>query len=369
MERTIDLIAMWIDGFFIIDFQQNGELTDEIDAFVSNEMGQYDEAKARNVLDLLHNPHTDSFNTFVKRTSSSSILSSSSNAHNGRHYKKHQAASKPFYKHVLGSNSAASRKRSGSKRNSVSELNQTAMSSSSSVGVGVTMVAPVDLNSTINSTSISRRREMFSVGDYAAEAIAAQLTLIEWDNFMDIHVCHCLNSRAQGVNCDWRQPIDPAAISGEHSLFVDNYLSKSIYKMIELNYLMTHWIAAEVLMAGHAKSQSTLIGDLLRIAKHCCRLANYSSALAIYDGLQDITVRNLPAWQALPGKHVRVLEKLAALKMSFQNEPRSLYELARATSAHMPVIPPMHLFLLIVQQKEHGSFQLTNGQWKWSKLE
>jgi hypothetical protein len=34
-----------------------------------------------------------------------------------------------------------------------------------------------------------------------------------------------------------------------------------------------------------------------------------------------------------------------------------------------PVIPSMHLFLLIVQQNEHGSFQLKNGNWKWSKLE
>lgn len=28
----------------------------------------------------------------------------------------------------------------------------------------------------------------------------------------------------------------------------------------------------------------------------------------------------------------------------------------------------MHLFLLNVQQSEHGSFQLANGEWKWSKL-
>ena len=64
-----------------------------------------------------------------------------------------------------------------------------------------------------------------------------------------------------------------------------------------------------------AKSQSTFISHLLRIAKRCLRLANYASALAIYDGLQDVTVRNLPAWHHLSAKHVRTLEKLAACKM------------------------------------------------------
>lgn len=38
-------------------------------------------------------------------------------------------------------------------------------------------------------------------------------------------------------------------------------------------------------------------------------------------------------------------------------------------SNNQPVIPSMHLFLMTVQQNEHGSFQFTNGLWKWSKFE
>ncbi len=70
---------------------------------------------------------------------------------------------------------------------------------------------------------------------------------------MDIHVCHCLNSKAQGVNCDAKQPIDPNSIKPEQCLFIDNYLCKSLYKMIQFTYLLTHWVSAEILMIDNLK--------------------------------------------------------------------------------------------------------------------
>ena len=106
-----------------------------------------------------------------------------------------------------------------------------------------------DLNSTIGSI----KKTDFYLKDYKDELIVSQLTLIEWDNFLDIHVCHCLNSKAQGVNCDSRQPIDPNNINAQTCLFVDNYLSKSLYKMIQFNYLVTHWVAAEILLMESSK--------------------------------------------------------------------------------------------------------------------
>lgn len=109
-----------------------------------------------------------------------------------------------------------------------------------------------ELNSTLNLSAINRRDE-FSVFDFSVDLIASQLTLVEWDNFLDIHVCHCLNSKAQGVNSDARQPIDPNTINSQSCLFVDNYLSKSVYKMIQFSYLITHWVASEILIADNIK--------------------------------------------------------------------------------------------------------------------
>ncbi len=104
----------------------------------------------------------------------------------------------------------------------------------------------------LNCSTLSRLQN-FSVNDYTNDMIASQLTLIEWDNFLDIHVCHCLNSKAQGVNCDSKQPIDPQSINSVQCLFIDNYLCKSLYKMIQFSYVVRHWVSAEVLMVDNYK--------------------------------------------------------------------------------------------------------------------
>ena len=58
--------------------------------------------------------------------------------------------------------------------------------------------------------------------------------------------------------------------------------------------------------------------------------------------------------------------KTVSFQLLFKNDPDAINNLSKTTTS--PVIPPMHLFLLIVQQNEHGNFKTANGQWKWSKL-
>jgi hypothetical protein len=60
-----------------------------------------------------------------------------------------------------------------------------------------------------------------------------------------------------------------------------------------------------------------MIAKFTKIAKKCCDTFNFSSAFAINDGLQDITVRNLPAWQNVPAKAIHNLERVAAFKVNF----------------------------------------------------
>jgi hypothetical protein len=162
---------------------------------------------------------------------------------------------------------------------------------------------------------------------------------------LDIHVCHCLNSKAQGVFCDSKQPINPNGIISGQCLFVDNYLSKGIYKMIQFNYLLSHWVSAELLIVDNSKvktlkwnihillflnyyfyafffiskHQANLIVRFLKIAKICEELCNYSTIISIYDGLQNVTVRNLSAWQLIPSKSMAYFEKMASFKVSLAN--------------------------------------------------
>jgi hypothetical protein len=213
---------------------------------------------------------------------------------------------------------------------------------------------------------ISRKIDSFSLDDYPIYTLATQLTLIEWDNFLDIHPCHCLNSKSQGIYTDSKAPINTNNIFNQQSLFIDTYLSKSIYKMIQFNYQLTHWVSAEVLGAKNLRGQVSIITKFLSIAKLCCDWSNFSTAVCIYDGLQEIVVKQLPAWKQVSSKTIHILDTIASLKLLLQNEPLLLRRICQSTN--MPSIPYIHLFLLLVQQHEHGSFQMVNGLWKWTKL-
>ena len=63
------------------------------------------------------------------------------------------------------------------------------------------------------------------------------------------------------------------------------------------------------------KSQATLITKFLKIAKKCYDWSNFSSAFSIYDGLQEVTVRNLRAWQQVSNKTLQILDKIATVKV------------------------------------------------------
>lgn len=105
--------------------------------------------------------------------------------------------------------------------------------------------------------------------------------------------------------------------------------------MIQFNYLLAHWVSAEILLCDNLKvkikksqdeknqfskinsfqGQVEMITKFLKIAKNCYTWSNYSTSFSIYDGLQDITIRNLPAWQQVSSKMIHVLEKISSFKV------------------------------------------------------
>ena len=56
----------------------------------------------------------------------------------------------------------------------------------------------------------------------------------------------------------------------------------------------------------------------LKIIKKCYNWSNFSTAFSIYEGLQDITIRNLPAWQHVSNKMMYILEKIASFKVDIK---------------------------------------------------
>lgn len=204
-----------------------------MERFLNQDIKLYDHKKHELIFDLLQSPNIE-FNLFTKKSKYFEKINEKYRKQENETKKSRLFNGASLKKRILNSSAKRARSRSKSKsreRNQNQSINQ----------------------EDLNATTVSSSRIDFLVSDFTVEKIASQLTLIEWDNFLDIHVCHCLNSKAQGVNCDSRQPIDPNIINTQSCLFVDNYLSKSVYKMIQFNYLLTHWIAAEILLSDSTK--------------------------------------------------------------------------------------------------------------------
>lgn len=209
------------------------DLLENLECFLNDEIKFFDVKKYELILSLLQNPNIE-FDLFAKKSKYFEKLNEKYLKNENETKKSRLFNGTSLKKRILNSSAKRARSRSKSKSREPSQHESRCQD---------------DPNATISSSY----RIDFLVSDFTIEKIASQLTLIEWDNFLDIHVCHCLNSKAQGVNCDSKQPIDPKIINTQTCLFVDNYLSKSVYKMIQFNYLLTHWVAAEILLSDSTK--------------------------------------------------------------------------------------------------------------------
>lgn len=207
----------------MIDFQQNESLFNLVDSFIENEVHAYDSKKSLTLSNLLKNPRIE-FNLFANKK----VLRVKTEK---KQTKNNQTKSTKIPAITI-------------KKRIFNQKNLKRSKSTENLTHGID--SSISLNSTLGQTN-------WFFGDYPIETVASQLTLIEWDNFLDIHVCHCLNSKAQGVNCNAQLPIDPSSINSNQCLFVDNYLCKSLYKMIQFNYLLSHWVSAEILMIDNLK--------------------------------------------------------------------------------------------------------------------
>lgn len=224
-----------------------------------------------------------------------------------------------------------------------------------------------------STNSLSRRLDSVHLLDYPPHRLAEQLTLMAQEIFQRTHPVHYLDSKAQGVGVDMSIPslrTPSMARKGRpdgQSLFVGpRHFESRVADMITHSQEITHWVSAEILCCGSQKSQVTTLGKFLTTAQLCVEIRNYATALAIIAGLDNLLVRQLPAWKHLPAKVAALMEDLEATQMKTKSEPMVLMQ---DKCSHMyPTIPSAIYFLLHLQQLEIGAFTLANGMFKWQKM-
>ncbi|XP_027315949.3 kinase non-catalytic C-lobe domain-containing protein 1 isoform X1 [Anas platyrhynchos] len=207
--------------------------------------------------------------------------------------------------------------------------------------------------------------------EYSAQQLCCQLTLLQQELFHKCHPVHFLNSRALGVK-DKCVPVQKAVSAEEVSFKVCNlFLSKCIQDQYLLQLLRnadstSTWVAAEIVTCHTSKLQVSLLSKFLLIAKSCYEQRNFATAMQILAGLENLIVRQLPAWKILPAKVAEIMEELKAVEVFLKSDSLCLMEGERYKT--LPTIPSAHVLAMHVQQLETGGFTMTNGAHKWTKL-
>ncbi|XP_024280273.1 kinase non-catalytic C-lobe domain-containing protein 1 isoform X4 [Oncorhynchus tshawytscha] len=218
----------------------------------------------------------------------------------------------------------------------------------------------------------SEERHPFSQSEHSTQHTAQQLTLLQQEMFQGCHPIHFLNSKSQGVR-------DKAVFVTKHaahsvppvegsSLFVHEGTPQDSHLQQLLRYAdsVSNWVSAEIVICDSIKIQAALLTKFLLIAKHCYESRDFATAMQVLGGLENVIVRQLPAWKHLSTKVCEVLEDLRAVQVFLKSD--NLCLMGGEHVRRRPTLPAVHILTMHIQQLEIGAFTLTSGAYKWPKL-
>ncbi|XP_041477045.1 uncharacterized protein LOC121425125 [Lytechinus variegatus] len=347
----IDILHVWVEGFFDVDFKPYPQFLHELLLFVSDQMVPV-EQQSKFLLQLLERRQQDASNGLT------SVAARVQNSESSL-----PTITKPLPLPWQVPNSSHSDKSGGFKASLMACFVRKPSKQQEPMAYTPAPHAP---------------REGFHMGDHTSQTIAHVLTLIQQALFIQVHPIHFLNSRCHSISVKdtakspyslQLQPTPSSKTDGDgvetKSLFAEKvFEGKEIRDLLDLGQVVSHWVSAEVVSSSSAKAQVALLSKFISAAKTCFELRNFASCVQILDGLDNVIVRQVPAWRDLPSKVVTIYEELNASRVLLQGDSEYLMK-GEKTS---PTLPATLLFLLHVQQLEIGGFQLTNGMFKWNKL-
>ncbi|XP_056385479.1 kinase non-catalytic C-lobe domain-containing protein 1 isoform X2 [Hyla sarda] len=211
----------------------------------------------------------------------------------------------------------------------------------------------------------------YSIQELSVQQIATQLTLLQEEMFQKCHPVNFLNSRALGVkdkssNIPKTSSVEPLPVD-VCSLFSPNCTQdKYLLQMLRFADNVSMWVAAEIVTCHTSKLQTSILTKFLLVAKLCYEQRDFATAVQILGGLENLIVRQLPAWKNLPTKVAEILEELKAVEVFLKSDSLCLMKGDRFRT--LPTIPCAYLLAMHIQQLETGGFTMANGAFKWNKL-
>ncbi|XP_069836233.1 kinase non-catalytic C-lobe domain-containing protein 1 isoform X2 [Dendropsophus ebraccatus] len=211
----------------------------------------------------------------------------------------------------------------------------------------------------------------YSIHECSVQQIATQLTLLQEEMFQKCHPVNFLNSRALGVkdktsNNPKTSSVEPLPVD-VCSLFSPGCTQdKYLLQILRFADNVSSWVAAEIVTCHTSKLQTSILTKFLLVAKLCYEQRDFATAVQILGALENLIVRQLPAWKNLPTKVAEILEELKAVEVFLKSDSLCLMKGDRFRT--LPTIPSAYLLAMHIQQLETGGFTMANGAFKWNKL-
>ncbi|KAM9847488.1 kinase non-catalytic C-lobe domain-containing protein 1 [Aulostomus maculatus] len=349
--RSLDLLQLWIMDFKLVDFAKKSSFLDTLEHFLNTEVIPVD-SRGEALLAALLGPLSltwmkgrESQMKFEEDEESGSVHSSTEDL--GRKWR-------------------------------ISRVVEPSAATPKDKAFTIAAALPVpcygSLVEDLSSVCLHREEQLpFSQNEYSALNIAQQLTLLQQDIFQGCHPVHFLNSRTQGVKDNFLNPnknvsqhIPPA--EGSSVIICEGTPAPDSYLQQLLSYAdsVTNWISGEIVICDSVKTQVALLTKYLWIGKHCYECRNFATAMQVLGGLENVIVRQLPAWKHLSSKVFEILEELRAVQVFLKSDDLCL--MGGEHTRRRPTLPSVHILAMHVQQLEIGGFTLTSGAYKWTKL-
>ncbi|XP_029305616.1 kinase non-catalytic C-lobe domain-containing protein 1 [Cottoperca gobio] len=348
--RSLELLQFWITDFKQVDFTPESSLVDTLESFLNTEVIPVD-SRGEAFLAALHNPPC----TTWSQGRGSLIRLEEDDDFMCVHSSTEDLERKWRFPRVVEPSASLPKDKAFS------------------IATALPMPcygSPVDDLS--NVCLPSEERLPFSKNDCSAQHITQQLTLLQQEMFQGCHPVHFLNSRIQGVkdkvstpNKNVSKHVPPA--EGSSLLVCEETPTDSFLQQL-LTYAdsVANWISAEIVICDSIKTQVALLTKYLWIGKHCYESRNFATAIQVLGGLENVIVRQLPAWKHLSSKVCEILEELRAVQVFLKSDDLCL--MGADHTRRRPTLPSAHILAMHVQQLEIGAFTLTTGAYKWTKL-
>uniref|UniRef100_A0A8C4WX84 Uncharacterized protein n=1 Tax=Eptatretus burgeri TaxID=7764 RepID=A0A8C4WX84_EPTBU len=362
-QRTMDILHLWLDTCYTVDFTPGSELESRLRNFLQNTVIPYHETAGNHLMKHLCLADADNISLASQEDAEDSTADYSQPPDN--------------LDSITLTAPSASLENSSETRGMIGCLGIFRRMSGGPLGngkQGTTCDADEEFQP-VNKSFASPHGSLY-LGHYTAMQLAFQLTLMEEELLCTCHPVYFLDSRAQGINetssntLSRSSSLSNSRVGGceATSLWVGyGRATNWLHSLLDHSIAVSTWVSAEILSCDSVKTQLAVLSKFLYIGKTCKELRNFATAMSILSALENFIVRQLPVWKNLPSKEMTIMDELSSLKVFLKSDMECLLK-DNDVSRCRPTLPCVRIFCMHVQQLEIGSFTMANGMYKWPKL-